>query len=132
MDVALCFATDRVDGSIMPAQVVAQAVQLDGPNRVVVSGVAEGNDEHLVVLMSDYPGWRLRVDGERAEMASVNGYLGAEMLPGEHSYVFSFRPIQHDIGLGISLLTLLFCLWWVGSGRKSPVPQTEPPASSLS
>ncbi len=126
------FATDRVDGPIMPAQVVAQAVQLDGPNRVVVSGVAEGDDEHLVVLMSDYPGWRLRVDGERAEMASVNGYLGAEMLPGEHSYVFSFRPIQHDIGLGISLLTLLFCLWWVGSGRKSPVPQTEPPASSLS
>ncbi|MBP6016608.1 MAG: hypothetical protein KA586_07795 [Candidatus Promineofilum sp.] len=85
------------------------AVHLDGPNRVIVDGAAVGPGRQLVVLVSDYPGWRLTIDGRPAQVVPVNGYLGAEMMAGEHTYVFEFRPVLHTIGLSISGITLLLC-----------------------
>lgn len=86
------------------------AVRLDGPNRVIVNGTAGESGEQLVALVSNYPGWRLAIDGAPAAVAHLNGYLGAKMLPGEHTYVFEFRPPQHTIGLAISVLVLLICV----------------------
>jgi hypothetical protein len=86
------------------------SARLDSPNRVVVTGEPGQSDDHLVVLVSDYPGWQLRVDGQTAELSPVNGYLGAEMLPGKHTYTFTFSPGKHYIGLTISLLALAFTL----------------------
>jgi hypothetical protein len=103
---------------VTPDTVRAVEVRLDGPNRVVAQAGAETDGEQLIVLVSDYPGWRLRVDGERAEMRPVNGYLGAMLSPGEHTYVFEFRPPQHTIGLAISLLSLLLCGWLGWSERR--------------
>ncbi|MCL4867909.1 MAG: YfhO family protein [Anaerolineae bacterium] len=109
------FATEGIRGPVNRSQVQEQAVRLDGPNRVVVTGAAANSSQHLIVLISDYPGWRLRIDGKQASVAPVNGYLGAKMEPGEHTYTFTFRPLKHDIGLVISLLTLLFCGYWLRS-----------------
>jgi hypothetical protein len=93
--------------------------RLEGPNRVVVSGTATEAGEQLITLVSDYPGWLLAVDGRRADIVPANGYLGAAMEPGEHTYVFEFRPPQHFAGLGISIATLLLCLWlFVGEWRQ--------------
>jgi hypothetical protein len=91
-----------------------QAVRLDGPNRVVVTGAAGAAGEQLVVLVSDYPGWRLTVDGQPAALRPLNGYLGAALLPGQHTYVFEFRPSVFYVSLGISLISLLVCGWLVG------------------
>lgn len=111
------FAAARPDGPINRHTVVEQAVRLDGPNRVVITGRADTAGGRLVVLISDYPGWRLRVDGQPATLEPTNGYLGAALLPGEHTYVFEFRPPLHYIGVGISLMALLGCLWLLGAGR---------------
>lgn len=46
-----------------------------------------------------------------------NGSPGAVMPPGEHRYVLEFRPPLHYVGLGISVVTLLFCLWLDGPNR---------------
>lgn len=81
--------------------------RIDGPNRVIVSDATGAAGDRLVVLVSDYPGWRLTVDGEEAALVPLNGYLGAAMEPGTHTYVFEFRPPQHKIGLAITLLVLL-------------------------
>lgn len=105
-----------------------QTAVIDGPNRVIVGDAAGEASDHLVVLVSDYPGWRLTIDGAPAEVAPVNGYLGAAMEPGEHTYVFEFRPPQHAIGLGISLATLVFCLWWVGVEWRRGQKATSAPA----
>lgn len=70
------FSTPNVNGQITRPLVTAQSVRLNGPNQVIVTGRAEASSEHLVVLVSDYPGWRVWVDGERAEMQAVNGFLG--------------------------------------------------------
>ncbi len=109
------FAAARPNGLINRQTVVEQDVRLDGPNRVVVTGKADAPGGRLVVLVSDYPGWRLRVDGQPAALQPLNGYLGAALQPGEHTYEFEFRPPLHFIGLGISLVALLGCLWLLGA-----------------
>ena len=99
---------------IGPQDVSPLAVSFDGPNRVVVTGAGDPARQ-LVVLVSDYPGWQLFVDGQAAPVAPVNGYLGAQMLAGDHSYVFVFKPAQHYAGLTISVLTALLMvglLWY--------------------
>ena len=109
---ALPYAFSVIDptGPINQQTAREQRVHLDGPNRVVVNGAAESPGEQLVALVSDYPGWRLSIDGAPAEVVPLNGYLGAVMLAGEHEYVFEFRPMQHYIGLAISMTSLLVCI----------------------
>ena len=100
----------RPDAPIAAGTVRAVAVRLDGPNRVVVRVAAVPGETQLVVLVSDYPGWRLTVDGAPAELRPVNGYLGAALPPGAHTYVFAFRPLLHSVALAVSGLSLLGCL----------------------
>ena len=78
-----------------------------GVNQVEVRGETEQADDQLVVLVSDFPGWRLYMDGQPASLEPVNGYLGARMPAGEHTYSFIFRPTKFYIGLAISLLTII-------------------------
>ena len=82
-------------------------VQLDGPNRVIARGQPARPGEQLVVLVSNYPGWRVKVDGQLASLQTINDYLGATMLPGDHTYIFEFSPTPYYIGLIISSLSLL-------------------------
>lgn len=83
-----------------------------GPNDVEV--IASGDsDQTLVVLVTHYPGWRLYVDGRSQPLANVSGYLAADMQPGSHRYVFSFRPTWFFVGVWISLFALGICLYLV-------------------
>ena len=91
-------------------QVTAMEARILGPNQVVVKGEPAEAGDVLVVLMSNYPGWKLSIDGKPAHVAAVNGYLGSILQPGEHTYTFYFQPIQHLIGATISNLTLLFII----------------------
>ncbi|MBP7998001.1 MAG: hypothetical protein KA314_02670 [Chloroflexi bacterium] len=109
------FRAQTETGPFTRAETSEQTAQRDGPNRVEVSGVADEDGQQLVVLVSDYPGWKVEIDGQRASLQPVNGYLGVPMLAGEHTYTFIFRPWKYDVGLGISLLTVLFCVGWVGA-----------------
>jgi hypothetical protein len=91
---------------VSSADVAPLRVRLDGPNRVIVDASGAG-DGQMVVLVSDYPGWRLSVDGQPSPIVPVNGYLGAALLPGARIYSFEFRPAQAYIGVAISLIALL-------------------------
>ncbi len=115
-DDVLPFAFTVAPGQpIAPGSVPAVAVRLDGPNRVIVAAAGGAAGEQLVVLVSDYPGWRLTVDGQPASIQPVNGYLGAALAPGPHTYVFDFHPRSYDVGVAISLLTVALCVWLVAA-----------------
>ncbi|HEX5807046.1 MAG TPA: hypothetical protein VFY25_00155, partial [Anaerolineales bacterium] len=88
-------------------QVSSVDVRIDGPNQVLAKGAPEHEGDELVVLMSHFPGWKLLIDGRPAELTPVNGYLGAKMLPGVHSYQFYFLPSKFIVGSIISSVTLL-------------------------
>lgn len=93
--------------TITRQQVTAANVKINGPNQDVVKGASGQKGDALVVLVSYYPGWKLLIDGKPAEVTSYNGYLGSQMLPGEHSYTFYFLPTQYIVGATISILTMI-------------------------
>jgi hypothetical protein len=83
--------------------VTALAAFFSGPNEVEV--IAEGErDQSLVSLITHYPGWRVTVDGERHVLKNIGGYLGTDVLPGIHKYVFSYQPNSFYAGLIASLI----------------------------
>jgi len=72
----------------------------------------------LVLSEIAYPGWKLTVDGQAAEMQQPLGLLRAVVLsPGEHKVIFSFRPVSVYLGLGCFILGLIILLW-VRKGRR--------------
>jgi hypothetical protein len=52
----------------------------------------ESSDYYLVVQETHFPGWLASVDGLPVETVSVGPFIGAPMLPGEHTYSLRFEP----------------------------------------
>ncbi|MBS1250458.1 MAG: hypothetical protein MAG431_02052 [Chloroflexi bacterium] len=106
--------------SAEPAELVAWK-----PNRITIRAEGPGL---LVLSEIDYPGWRVRVDGQNAEMQAVAGILrGVELAEGEHHIEFFFRPWRLYVGGLIGLSSLIGLIGLNGlnnlsglSGRKRP------------
>jgi hypothetical protein len=112
-------------------QVSEARVRLNGPNQVVVKGSPKQEGDVLVVLVSYYPGWKLLIDGKPAPVTQYNGYLGAKMPAGEHSYVFYFLPTQFMVGAIISLVTIgLMVLMLIISRRRTTEQTTISPKTT--
>lgn len=68
------------------------------PNRIEVSADGPGL---LVLSEIAYPGWRVQIDGQTAEMVLVENLLrGVNLPPGTHTVIFSFRPMSLYWGWG--------------------------------
>jgi hypothetical protein len=78
------------------------------PNRVVLHAAGPGL---LVLSEIAYPGWGVRLDGERAKMHTAEGLLRAVWLPpGEHEVAFIFQPTSLYLGLFLFALGVLYFL----------------------
>ena len=80
------------------------------PNRITAQVEGPG----LFVLSEiDYPGWRLTVDGQAAQIEKVGGLLrGVELGEGEHALEFVFRPRSLTVGI-----LLAACAWVLIAAR---------------
>jgi hypothetical protein len=87
--------------------VTMQTVRLDGPNRIIVQSQPDTTQDTLILLVSNYPGWKLFIDGQPANISPLNEYLSTKLLPGKHTYLFIFDPILYHIGLVISITTII-------------------------
>lgn len=92
-----------------PLSTTAQAGHADitgyEPNRVNVQTHSGGNAV-LVLGENDYPGWRVYVDGQSANVVRVNYALRGVVIPaGDHQVSFIYRPWSVMGGLLLSLLT---------------------------
>jgi len=75
------------------------------PNRVNLQTHSSGNSI-LVLSENDYPGWRVYIDGQPADVLRVNyGLRGVAIPTGEHQVSFVYRPWSVMGGLLLSLLT---------------------------
>lgn len=94
---------------------------ISGPGNieVIANGGTTEQDQitgySLVVLVSQYPGWRLKIDGQGSEVKSIAGYLATDILPGIHRYEFTYSPTWFYAGLIITLFTLAIALSWIAS-----------------
>jgi len=113
----MVFAVDRARlqlggeaGPLAASEVTQEAAIFSSPNKLetIVDGTS---NQTLVVLMTKYPGWQVRVDGERRELENVGGYMAVEVQPGVHKYTFTYVPRPFYIGLSLSLIAALFTLW---------------------
>jgi hypothetical protein len=76
------------------------------PERVVVDATARRPGE-LVLTDLHYPGWKVELDGEPADLHRVNYLLRGTTLPaGRHRVEFSYEPTSYRVGWIVSLLAL--------------------------
>ncbi len=67
-----------------------------------------------------WPGWKLTVDGEKAGFLSYNhAFLGFRLPAGRHSVVMRYLPGSFVAGSAISAATLLLCVFFLFSWRRS-------------
>lgn len=97
--------TDSSQPELKREDVTALTPFFPGPNDVEV--IAPGNPDSLLVLMiTRYPGWTVKVNGREQPLENVGGYMAVELQPGTHKYEFAFRPRSFFMGLLVSLLSL--------------------------
>jgi len=98
------------DGASPDAWQRVQSVEWS-PNRIRVRASGPGR---LVLSEVVYPGWRARVDGERASIEPYAGLLRSVALPaGEHELEFTFVPGLALLGLALATAAAvtLLVLW---------------------
>ncbi|MDH5506497.1 MAG: YfhO family protein [Anaerolineae bacterium] len=94
--------------------------RLDSTNRIVVEASSSGKNEYVVILESNYPGWKVYVDGEEQAVHAVGDFLGVKAHKGTHQYTFSFEPVKFTVGWIISLISVVITVL-VGLSDKFPV-----------
>ncbi len=80
------------------------------PGRVTVA--ADMACKGLLVLADvNYPGWKVRVDGEAAELLTVNGMQrGVALSKGWHTVEFVYRPTSAILGGALTFVGTLLAL----------------------
>ena len=80
------------------------------PERVVVDATAARTAE-LVLTDVHYPGWKVTIDGEPADLHRVDYLLRGTTLPaGRHRVEFRYEPLSWRVGWIISLAALIVLL----------------------
>lgn len=77
------------------------------PNKVVLKTKADTN---MLLFLSDnyFPGWHVRIDGGNGKIYRADYSFRAVAVPrGSHEVIFWYYPDSFDVGLKISLVTLL-------------------------
>jgi len=88
------------------------------PRRVDIE-TGSTTDAVLMLNDSDYPGWKVTVDGATAKMLTANFMFRAVLVPaGSHRVCFSYTPRTFVRGAAISMLTLAGVLIWCLFDRK--------------
>jgi hypothetical protein len=86
-------------------------------NKINVSGFSS-NSAKLTILESNYPGWKVFLDGEKKNL--FNGrFLEVETKPGRHNYEFVYSSNSFTAGFLVSLLSM--SLWGFYTIKKEDV-----------
>jgi hypothetical protein len=114
--------------SDLPVQFTAADITEYFPERVVVHTHAP-TTAFLVLTDTDYPGWRARIDGKKADIFTANGlYRAVRINAGTHHVVFDYQPASLRSGAAISLLSLLLLaalgfVWRIQGARPTTCSQ---------
>lgn len=88
------------------------SIKIYEPTRVEI-GVEAAEPARLVLLEANYPGWEVAVDGQPAEIVTIDRFFrGVDLPPGRHDVTFRFRSRSARWGGVISLVALVS--WMIG------------------
>lgn len=102
-------ACDENGGELTCERTGTGFAAITGDEAQRVSVITGGEEAVWLVLVdTDYPGWRASVDGQRAAIKRANGAFRAVRVPaGEHEVVFEYRPASLLVGVVVTALGLL-------------------------
>ncbi len=90
------------------------AVITDYSEGKVIVDVRSDRDAVLVLGDIYYPGWKVKVNGERAGIIRVNGLVrGVQVKEGRSKVVFYYMPLKFLLGLGIMAIAGIFCIFLI-------------------
>ena len=87
-----------------------------------ISGFANAEKDSIMVMTIPFdPGWQVKIDGERSEtMALDEGFLCFDLPAGEHKIELIFIPDKMNLGLIISLVSIVILFILYRYKRKHP------------
>jgi O-antigen/teichoic acid export membrane protein len=89
-------------GTLQPAEIMAYE-----NNRVTIRTAPDSTGGVLVLADVYFDGWTATIDGAVTSVLRANGLLRAvEVGPGEHTVVFSYRPLSVRVGGLLSAISL--------------------------
>ena len=114
----------KKDSELLPESLLSELKNVDSSTSVTQSfkvtsyransAIIEGNSSKSgILIFSDtyYPGWKVKVDGERENILRVNLFLrGVPLSAGKHIIEFHYSPLSFKLGLLISFLTVLLLI----------------------
>ena len=81
------------------------------PNKVVLESNAD-NNAFLYISDTYYPGWRAHVDGKETKIYRADlAFRAVEVPKGKHTVVFTYVPMSFYIGLCLTIIGILLCIW---------------------
>jgi hypothetical protein len=100
-------------GELKRSEVMPLEVHELGPNAFSIQAeIAEENT--WIVLMTNYfPGWMVTIDRQSTDLTHIGNYLAVQATPGNHEYIFSYKPASFQLGLLITILSILILLGFV-------------------
>lgn len=113
--VSVAECVEGLDGvRCQPAPGGAAVIVADEPARVSVNVQSE-DAAWLLLLDTNYPGWQASIDGDPVAIRRANGaFRAVELLAGEHTVTFRYRPGSLIAGASVSTVSLviLLALWF--------------------
>ncbi|MBA3263864.1 MAG: YfhO family protein [Thermoleophilaceae bacterium] len=95
-----------LDEAPLPGSAGSARITTYEPERVVVDATARRSAE-LVLTDLHFPGWKVTLDGEPADLHRVDYLLrGTSLPPGRHRVEFRYEPSSFRVGWIVSLLAL--------------------------
>ena len=80
-------------------------------NKVILESETD-NSAFLYVSDTYYPGWRAYVDGKETKIYRANlAFRAVEVPKGKHTVVFKYVPMSFYIGLCLTIIGILLCIW---------------------
>jgi len=92
-------------------------------NTVIVEYEIE-SDAFLYVSDTYYPGWRAYVDGKETQIYRANlAFRAIEAPKGKHTVVFTYVPLSFYMGLVLTMMGIVLCIFLVIRDRKKGVQE---------
>jgi hypothetical protein len=89
------------------------------PNKSIMSCETD-QDAFLYVSDTWYPGWHAYVDGKETKIYRANlAFRAVEVPKGKHTVVFKYVPMSFYIGLCLTIIGILLCIYLWRRDRKN-------------
>jgi hypothetical protein len=105
-----------------PAQVVAEE-----PERKVLN-LTRNSPGFLVTSLTNYPGWKVKINGVETPVVRTNyAFIGVPVPGGSSRLEIYYDPLSFKLGLALSALCLLAVAGWLVWGWRSRTGKPELP-----